>query len=417
MLKRIRAMARDATIAIGITAILFVLVNFAAAYALKRERFPPPDPMWNAVHGNFSPEGRAILRAVFAGESDQEIRSRFVNIPFTLHPILEYAAPPIRVPRYHIGIENVRYHDNWNDDEVKRRLGSDRLTVILGGSTTFGSGVANNETWPYFFDSALHQHGEDSLNFGTIAYDQQREIDRLVYHLRQGLRPKRVIFLDGLNDLLVLFDSNLRPGDRIVQQGFVASRGEVAISGGLQVGQRNWWRLLAEALPAVQWIERKLEPDPSAEQIIYSRDVFTQGFDFREAEWARFFWYKWAPQHAVELRAELIAQYKTNLGFIGALAKSFGFEALVFYQPIGLFDPADEFVTDVTRRTPEYAFLASLDDAVHAEIRAGRLGMIDLHDTLAPLEHLRYVDVSHYSPAAHRLIAAAIFAHVKPLSP
>jgi hypothetical protein len=26
-------------------------------------------------------------------------------------------------------------------------------------------------------------------------------------------------------------------------------------------------------------------------------------------------------------------------------------------------------------------------------------------------------NVSHYSPAAHQLIAAAIFAHLKPLSP
>jgi hypothetical protein len=417
MLKRIGAMARDATTAIGVTAILFLLVNLAAAYALKRERFPPPDPLWDTIPVLSSPEAKATLRAVFAGESDQEIRSRFVNIPYTLHPILEYAAPPIHVPRYHIGIENVRYHDEWNDDEVKRRLGSDKLTLILGGSTTFGAMCGNNETWPYYFDQAIHPRGEDSLNMASIFNDQQREIDRLVYHLRRGLRPKRVIFLDGLNDMFMLVDSNLRPGDRIVYPGFMTNRGEVAFSGGLQVGQRNWWRLLAEALPAVQWIERKLEPDLSAEQIVYSRDAFTQGFDFREAEWARYFWYKWAPQHAVELRAELIAQYKTNLDFIDALAKSFGFEALVFYQPIGLFDPTDEFVIEAARRMPEYAFLASLDEAVHAEIASGRLNMIDLRDALNPLEHLRYVDVDHYSPAAHRLIAAAIFAQLKPLSP
>jgi hypothetical protein len=417
MLKRIGAMVRDAATAIGVTAILFLLVNLAAAYALKQQRFPPPDPLWDKVPVLSSPEAKAILRAVFAGESDQEIRSRLVSVPYTLHPILEYAGPPTHVRRYHVGIENVRYHDEWNDDEVKRRLGSDKLTLILGGSTTFGATVGNNETWPYYFDRAIHPRGEDSLNVASIFNDQQREIDRLVYHLRRGLRPKRVIFLDGLNDMLMLVDSNLRPGDRIVHPGFMTNRGEVAISGGLQVGQRNWWRLLAEALPAAQWIERKLEPELSAEKIIYSRDVFTQGFDFREAEWVKFYWYKWAPQHAVKLRAELIAQYKANLDFIEHLSKSYGFEALVFYQPIGLFDRADEFVTDATRQTPEYAFLASLDEAVHAEILAAHLGMIDLQGVLDPLPHLRYVDVSHYSPAAHQLIAAAIFAHLKPLSP
>jgi hypothetical protein len=89
----------------------------------------------------------------------------------------------------------------------------------------------------------------------------------------------------------------------------------------------------------------------------------------------------------------------------------------VFYQPIGLFDPTNEFVTEAARRRPEYAFLASLDEAVHAEIASDRLTMIDLRDALNPLPNLRYVDVNHYSPAAHQLIAAAIFAHLKPLSP
>jgi hypothetical protein len=54
---------------------------------------------------------------------------------------------------------------------------------------------------------------------------------------------------------------------------------------------------------------------------------------------------------------------------------------------------------------------------VRAEIASGRLNMIDLHDALNPLQHLRYVDTGHYSPAAHQLLAAAIFAHLKPLDP
>ena len=66
-----------------------------------------------------------------------------------------------------------------------------------------------------------------------------------------------------------------------------------------------------------------------------------------------------------------------------------------FYQPIGLFDPANEFVTDKARQTPGYALLASLDAAVRAEIARGGLKMIDLNGVLDPLEKGRYVDVSH----------------------
>jgi hypothetical protein len=418
MLKRIGAIVRDATTAIGVTAILFVLVNFAAAYALKEERFPPWDPIGSTVISPYAPEGVAILKRVFPGEEIPQLKQRIQGLPYLLHPSLEYVVPPTDTPVTHIGIENIRYHDGWSDDDVKRRLASNRLTMILGGSTTFGHFVKNNETWPYYFDRLLEQRGEVSLNFGTIAYDQVREIDRLVYQLRQGLRPRRTIFLDGLNDLSILVDSNLRKGDRAYYETLMPNRGEVAVSDGLRLGERNWWRVLTEGLPAVKWLEQKLEPERSGDQVIYPRDVFTQGFDFREAEWTRYLWYKWAPQHAVELRADLIAQYKANLAFIDAFSKTFGFEALVFYQPIGLFDPTNEFVTDATRRMPEYAFLASLDEAVRTEIASGHLNMTDLHDALAPLKHLRYVDhLGHYSPAANQLIAAAIFANLKPLSP
>jgi hypothetical protein len=417
MLKWMAAIARDTAVAIGITAILFALLNLAAAYALKQEQFPPPDPMSSGIISPYTPEGIAILKQALPDEDLAQLKQRIQGLPYVTHPSLEFAVPPTDSPVTRIGVENIRYHDEWSDDEVKRRLSSGNLTMILGGSTTFGHYVKNDETWPYYFDRMIMERGEVSLNFGTIAYDQEREIDRLVYELRRGVRPRRVIFLDGLNDMFLIVSSNLRTCDRLLYETFMPNRGEVAVSGGLRLGDRNWWRLMTEALPAVQWLERLSEQEPSADRIVYGRDAFIQGFDFREAEWVRYFWYKWAPPRAAQLRAELIAQYKTNLDFLDQLSKAFGFEPLLFYQPIGLFDPANEFVTDKARQTPAYALLASLDAAVRAEISADRLKMIDLSGALDPLGKGRYIDVSHYSPRAHALIAAAIFAHVEPLSP
>ena len=183
------------------------------------------------------------------------------------HPSLEFAVPPTNTPVTHIGIENIRYHDEWSDDEVKRRLSSDALTMILGGSTTFGHYVKNDETWPYYFDRMIAERGEVSLNFGTIADDQEREIDRLVLELRRGVRPRRVIFLDGLNDMFLIASSNLRAGDRLLCETFMPNRGEVAVSGGLRLGQRNWWRLSwRKRSPRCSGWSGSRSPEPLAEQ-------------------------------------------------------------------------------------------------------------------------------------------------------
>jgi hypothetical protein len=417
MSRKIGSTIRNTTIIIGITAVIFVVVNLWAAQAFRHRQFPPSDPMWKSVYTPTSREGAPIVRQVFSGESDQDISARAVGIEYRLHPGLAYAVPPINRPHYHIGLENVRYHDDWTDEEVKRRLASDKLTLILGGSTTFGAGVSNDETWPFYFDQAIRGRGEVSLNLGTISYDQQREIDRLIYHLRRGVRPRRVILLDGYNDLFLATDSNLRLGDRIGYDPFLATHGDLRLFGGLRLRERNWWRLLGQALPAVQWLQSKWQPELTAEQIIFPRDAFTQGYDFREAEWAHFFWYKWALPKRQQIEAQLIEQYRANLDFLDRLSKAFGFEALVFYQPIGLFDTKNLFVTEAAQQTSEYEFLASLDEAVRAQIGSGTLRMIDLHEVLGPLAKNRYVDATHYSPAAHQLFAHAIFGYAKPLSP
>ena len=76
------------------------------------------------------------------------------------------------------------------------------------------------------------------LNFGAQAYDQRTETDKLIYLLRRGYRPTKVVMLDGWNDLF-LARSNMRAVDRVVYHGFAQGRGEIAFTpGGTSIGLR-----------------------------------------------------------------------------------------------------------------------------------------------------------------------------------
>lgn len=68
---------------------------------------------------------------------------------------------------------------------------------FFGGSTTFGYGVADNETIPANLASLLNSA---VINFGRGYYFSEQENLLMLKLLKNGYRPKKAIFLDGLNE-------------------------------------------------------------------------------------------------------------------------------------------------------------------------------------------------------------------------
>jgi hypothetical protein len=82
------------------------------------------------------------------------------------------------------------------------------VTILaLGGSTTFGYNVADEETWPSYLANILNERARQArlkisvsvLNYGRGYYYPSQETILLIDVLRSGYRPSAVVFVDGVN--------------------------------------------------------------------------------------------------------------------------------------------------------------------------------------------------------------------------
>jgi len=88
--------------------------------------------------------------------------------------------------------------------------GDDRQTIRIhafGGSTTFGSGLPDEHTWPTYLSQILNDRARkenldirvEVTNYGRVGFYPTQELHLLLDVLRSGQRPDLSIFLDGVN--------------------------------------------------------------------------------------------------------------------------------------------------------------------------------------------------------------------------
>lgn len=88
--------------------------------------------------------------------------------------------------------------DGFRGNEFTRVKTTHRIACI-GGSTTYGIGVGDDETWPFYLDQLLQPDCE-VLNFGVPAHSSV-EHKKLLPQILARYSPDIVIFQLGLNDL------------------------------------------------------------------------------------------------------------------------------------------------------------------------------------------------------------------------
>lgn len=72
-------------------------------------------------------------------------------------------------------------------------------TWFFGGSTIFGVSVSDMETIPSHY-AILSE--EKVMNFGVPDWDSRQSLNKLINVIGDGYVPKRIIFYDGMNDIM-----------------------------------------------------------------------------------------------------------------------------------------------------------------------------------------------------------------------
>ena len=386
-----------------IATVIFIFLNLVASLYLrinqKAEIFEGSEYFYSGR------DATKILKMLYPGESIMGCSSCPDPVP---HTVVDFISATSSTPTssYKVGIEGIRYQDNWDDEYVKKSLSSFPIFVI-GGSTTFGAFVKNEHTIPRYLNYL--DTNNTYLNFGTSGYDSIREINRLIYLLKKGHRPKKVIFVVGGNDISNFGRSPYNIHDTPNLWGFFnRSPSDVQIIFGHQRG--NSMRAILFSLPIIKLIKHI--------QFYQNNlgDVYEQhSGDFVEPMLLKklFDYYYYWPSIRVNWRENLsrdiMRYYKQSITFTEALGRGFGFSVHFIYPPIGLTEKNNPFIKVGFENSNLYKIYNHVDLKLKSAISNGKLGMKDCSGSFANKTSNDYwMDPTHYSPRGNLLLAKCI---------
>jgi len=421
---------RSILIILGNTIILFVIVNIAAApFGRKAPSVSNEEHRQRAGEAVLEKYGFEFFRRVYPGKTDAQIRQLIFDIPelkTAYEPFAEFRSAAILTTNLNVHQAGFRLlGENQGPWPLDRRA----LNIfVFGGSTTFGSGVADDKTIPAALQQILRSRhsGSDTginvYNFGVGAFFSTQEVTFFQNQLRYGNVPDMVVFVDGLNDFyfwdgepanaqtarnaIYVIDSLSRqlgsdrgPGWHLVQ--FLKSLPVVKLMQTLaeKSGNDEWsWNGQGETAPSLADAPRppsapaplQASSEDSARDIYASR--YADGFEISDPQRIR----------------DVIERYLVNKGIAQGAANQFGIEAVFAWQPVPTYNYDLAYhaqgVRQAHRRT-RYGYPAMAEYAATHRLGANFAWCADIQrDARRPL----YVDQIHYSEVGNHMVADCI---------
>lgn len=182
------------------TIVLFVMVNLVLLVPIVVWHWmtDPPDP----VSGKYAEQN---LRKVYARMTDEEREQLLFetwNRPLLFEQFVQLKERPFSGKYVNVSEAGYRF----SPPQGPWPLDSGNYNVfVFGGSTTFGYGVADDQTVPTNLQGALSAAGYAGkrvcvYNFGRAFYYSTPERILLEQLLLGGARPDMAVFIDGIND-------------------------------------------------------------------------------------------------------------------------------------------------------------------------------------------------------------------------
>lgn len=393
--------------------VLFLVINAVAAFFVKKPQDIKADTSYFYAPQDLLIDSIGFLRNIYPGKSDEDIKELLLlTSPYANHPVLEYMERVQESKHYNVGYEGVRFDQEVTPRNVREKING--AVWVFGGSTTFGQGVSDNETITAFLNK-IDSSGT-YINFGVHAYHQSNEIDKMLLLLRKGYLPSAVVFIDGLNDLIRMVETNFHPLETpaLAKSAYtsdynIATRvKETSFLRKLPV-VKLLWSVLNEndennVATEVSWTRYDNVYDA---ENLYNKDPkshFAQMLlrsPYNEVDSAGLNYMVW----------KLDEMYKANNQFLKKISQAYGFKAFVFYQPLGVLSDNNPFWKNQAARTetPLFRNFNAVAPVIQSYVREGRYDLFyDISDVQRTCPDC-YVDLTHYNPQLNKLIADSIY--------
>jgi hypothetical protein len=246
---------------------------------------------------------------------------------------------------------------------------------LFGGSTTFGYGVGDDQTFASYLQEYLYSPTSTRpikiYNFGQGGHYSLQE--RVLFEdlLRRGMIPDLAVFTDGLNDLSACYDSShVSVETKTIQDS-------LAITANKQIFQ------IAGRLPVIELSKK------------FSEKMATLA---RKGDGA-------AATSSIDTEM-IIGNYLTNKKMIEAQAEVFGVKTLFVWQPIPYYnyDLSDNIFLSPGAGVPDFAKGYSKIKEEKDKLR----DFLWLADLGRATPGQLFVDSVHYAPRFNRVVAKNI---------
>lgn len=376
-------------IQIGLTLVLFWIVSAASGAVVKRLRHARdrvPDPI------------EAYQGQPWAAEYFKSLN----RVHMRWYPYVYWKAVPM-TSRY-LNIDPNGNRVTWNESY---QAGDGRPVLrifMMGGSTTWGTGVRDDHTLPSLLAHRFaHDPGFDVeiTNLGQIGYVTTQELMLLYQLLRQGQRPDLVIFYDGINDCFTAYQNGIAG---LTQSEFFRAQEFSVLSSSW--GRKKLYRaavhtaLMSTGMAdLVKWLEGKDNPNMAPHEIKpvlpYLAPPEFEGADGVERD--------------------VVDIYLFNVQFARMLGERYGFRTLFYWQPT-VFSK-DSLVPFERRLLIGDPMRQKFFDGTYKRVAAAASakGVIDISGILNGRKELDFIDPYHISESANEIIAGRMAADAGPI--
>ncbi len=404
------------------TIILFVLLNILASYwqhSLSQPNkntkiFPNEQIISSVEYLKRLDDPDNLLYKVYPGHTAEEIKFIFSRQSALIdHPSLGTMILPGQYGEFHSGKEGIRYDDYVTPDNIDSLINGS--VWLLGGSTLYGHCMAQSETISNYLNQL--DPANTYLNFGVPGYYQNTEVEKLVLLLKKGYHPKKVLFMDGNNDLLANLHFNFHPAE-------APHRMEMAfpLRNRKQEEKARTAQQFILQLPLIALLKKKrqlatLKADNwkklnlPYEDLGDSTSIYLQHDNsFPKAT-------RMLPCSAMPFYPEKILElYQMNQDFVGKLAAAYQFEYEFIFQPLGFLHPENPFIKDFTAYRNAYEcfdLLETTQQVIRDRISTGALPHFRDFSLADDKCEDCYVDLVHYSGKFNRQLAEMILSDYK----